>query len=141
MGSPAAAFKAAEEAALRASTDLATAMGGSVRIYYEVPAGAPLPYVVLGQHEIDDLSEGECGEAHSIVSTVQWWAKLTGGVKGADTVRAMGAAIVEALNTELTITGHTVVLAIMEIPERYATDPDQSSRGLAAFRYETTAQA
>jgi hypothetical protein len=141
MPSPAAAFKTAEEAALRASAALATAMGGTVRLYVEVPTNAPMPYVVIGQHEIEDLSE-DCGEAHSIVSTVQWWAKLTGAVKGADTVRAMGTAIIAALNTDaLAITGHTVDLAIMETPERYATDPDQSSRGLVAIRYETTAQA
>jgi hypothetical protein len=139
MSSPAQPFRAAQEAALRASSALAQAMGGQIRIYAEVPQSAPLPYVVIGQDEIDDLSE-DCGEVHSIVSTVQWWAKLTGAVKGADTVRAMGAAIVGALKTDLAITGHDVVLAIMEIPERYATDPDQSSRGLVAFRYETTAQ-
>lgn len=140
MPSPAGPFKTAQEAALRASAALSTAMGGTVRIYTEVPTNAPLPYVLIGQDEIDDLSEG-CGEAHSIVSTVQWWARLVGATKGADTVRAMGAAIVAALNTDsLTITGHTVDLAIMETAERYATDPDQSSRGRVAIRYETTAQ-
>lgn len=140
MGSPAGPYKTAQEAALRASGALATAMGGTVRILTEVQGNAPLPYVLIGQDEIDDLSEG-CGEAHAIVSTVQWWAKLTGGVKGSDTVRAMGAAIIAALNTDtLNIAGHTVDLAIMETPERYATDPDQSSRGLVAIRYETTAQ-
>lgn len=139
MASPAAPFKAAQEAALRASGALQAAMGGTFRIYAEVPESAPLPYVVVGQDEIDDLSDG-CGDAHSIVSTVQWWTKKVGAAKGADVVRAMGAAITAALNTELTITGHDVVLAIMEAPERYATDPDQSSRGFVAFRYETTAQ-
>lgn len=139
MGSPAAAFKDAEETALRGSTALATAMGGTIRLYTEVPTNAPLPYIVVGQHEIDDLSDG-CGDAHSITSTVQWWTTKRGAASGAVAAREMGAAIISALNTELTITGHDVVLAIMEIPERYATDPDQSSRGLAGFRYETTAQ-
>lgn len=139
MPSPAAAFKDAQETALRDSGALQTAMGGTIRLYVEVPEKAPLPYVVIGQDEIDDLSDG-CGEAHSIISTVQWWAAKVGASKGADTVRAMGAAIIAALNTELTIAGHETVLAIMEFPESYATDPDQSSRGRAAFRYETTAQ-
>lgn len=116
-------------------------MGGQTRLYHEPPTNAPLPYVVLGQDEITDLSE-DCGEAHSIVSTVTWWAKQVGAAKGADTVRAMGAAIVAALNTEgLNIDGHDVALAIMELPEQYATQPDGSSRGAVAIRYETTAQA
>lgn len=141
MPSPAGPFKAAQEIALRASIALATAMGGTVRLHTEVPADAPMPYVVVGQDEIDDLTEEDCGEAHSIVSTVQWWARLTGAVKGSDTVRAMGAAIIAALNTDtLNIEGHDITLAIMETPERYGTDPDQSSRGLVAIRYETAAQ-
>ena len=139
MSSPALPFRTAQEAALRASTALAQAMGGTVRIYFEVPTNSPLPYVVLGQDEIDDLSDG-CGEAHSIISTVQWWTKIVGTVKGAQAARQMGAAIIAALNTELTIAGHDTVLAIMETPERYSTDPDQSTRGPTAFRYETTAQ-
>lgn len=140
MPSPAGPFKTAQDAALRNSSALASAMGGAVRLYTEVPENAPLPYAVIGQDEIDDLSDG-CGEAHSIVSTVQWWAaKKQGAAKGSDVVRDMGAAIIAALNTELTITGHTTVLAIMETPETYATDPDGSSRGRCALRYETTAQ-
>ncbi len=142
MPSPALPFKAAEEAALRASAALKTAMGvtgaNPVRLYTEVPKNAPLPYAVIGQHEIDDLSSG-CGEAHSIVSTVQWWTKDVGPTKGSDAVRKQGAAIIAALFVELSIAGHATVLVEMEDPERYATDPDQSSRGLVAFRYETTA--
>jgi len=144
MSSPAMPFKASEEAALRASVALKAAMGitgaNPVRLYVEVPKNAPLPYVVLGQHEIDDLSS-DCGGAHSIVSTVQWWTKDIGPTKGADAVRQQGAAIVAALFKELPITGHDTVLVEMEEPESYGTDPDQSSRGRVAFRYETTALA
>ena len=140
MSSPAKPFKAAQEAALRGSSALATAMGGTVRLYTEVPTDAILPYVVIGQDEIDDLSEG-CGEAHSIVSTVQWWTKMVGAAKGSDAARSMGVAIIAALNTELAITGHVTVLVAMEERESYGTDPDRSSRGRVAFRYETTATA
>jgi hypothetical protein len=139
MPSPAIPFKLAEEAALRASLSLKTAMGlDAPRLYTEVPVGAPLPYVVIGQHEIQDDSDG-CGEAHSIVSTIQWWTKIVAGVKGSDVVRQMGAAIIAAVFPDLEIEGHVIVLAEMETPETYGTDPDQSSRGRVAFRYETTA--
>ena len=139
MSSPALAFKAAEEAAVRGSDALLAAMGlTTARIYHEVPENAPLPYVVLGSHEIQDESDG-CGEAHSIVSTVQWWTKIVGAVKGSDAVRQMGAAIVAALLRRLAIDGHDTVLWEMEVSETYGSDPDQSSRGRVVFRYETTA--
>ena len=141
MASPALPFKVSEETALRNSAGLKTAMGTNpVRLYVEVPKNAPLPYVVVGQHEIDDLTSG-CGEAHSIVSTVQWWTKDVGNKKGSEAVRLQGAAIIAALFAELAIDGHETVLVEMEEPESYGTDPDQSSRGRVAFRYETTALA
>jgi hypothetical protein len=139
MDSPAAPFKLAEEAALRGSVALQTAMGLSLpRIYYEVPENAPLPYVALGDHEVDDDSDG-CGEAHTIVTTVKWWTKIIGEVKGSDAARQMGAAIILALLRQLAIEGHVTVLWEMEVPERYGTDPDQSTWGRVTFRYETTA--
>jgi hypothetical protein len=141
MSSPASAFNAAEEAALRASTALRTAMGGAIRIYHEVPTNAPLPYVVLGQHEIDPVLDGDdsCGEAWAVVSTVNWWAALTGSVKGSETARAMGAAIYQALRPGLTVAGFATVLTAVETPERYSTDADLSTHGLLALRHELTA--
>lgn len=141
MSSPALPFKVAEEAALRASAALKVAMGlATVRLYTEVPKNALLPYGVIGQHEIDDLSE-DCGGAHSIVSTIQWWTKDVGATKGSVAVRQQGAAIIAALFVELAITGHATTMVEMEEPESYGTDPDQSSRGRVVFRYETTALA
>lgn len=141
MSSPALPFKAAEDKALRDSNALLTVMGlPIVRIYTEVPPNAPLPYVVVGAHEITDLSSN-CGEAHSIITTVQWWTKDVDGVKGSVVVRLMGDAIVAALNVELAIEGHATVMCEPEGPAVYGTDPDQSSRGRAVFRYETTALA
>lgn len=138
MGSPAVAFAAAEQAALRASTALGAAMGGRVRLYTEVPENAPLPYVVVGQHEIDDDSDG-CGRAHSIVSTLRWFAAAIGDKPGAVVAREMGDLIVDLLFVELAIEGHATILVEMETPEAYRTEPDGSSSGLVGFRYETSA--
>ena len=141
MPSPALPFKSSEEAALRASAGLKAAMGLTiVRVYIEVPTNAPLPYVVVGAHEIDDLTD-DCGAAHSIVSTVQWWTKAVGDFEGSDAVRKQGDAIADALFRPLDIPGHATVLWEMEEPARYGTDPDGSSRGRVVFRYETTALA
>lgn len=130
--SPAIPFAAARDGALRASADLQAIFAGPVLVFTVPPQNQQPPYVVVGEDEVDDLSE-DCGEAHSILSVIQWWAD------DPITARAMGVAIVAALKVELAIEGHATVLVAMDEPERYATDPDGSSRGRVAFRYETTA--
>ena len=138
MNSPALPFKIALETALRACLPLKAAMGGTVRIYTEVPQNAPLPYVVLGADEITG-DHDPCGDQHEIVSTVQWWAKEVAGEPGSLVVRKMGCAIIGAMLAELPIVGHSTDLWEMETPETYGTDPDGSSRGRMAARYETSA--
>lgn len=133
MTSPAGPFSSAQEAVLRGSAPLQAAFAPApVRVFTEVPQNQPPPYLVVGEDEIDDLSDG-CGEAHSIVSTVQWWASSK------DSARAIGAGVIATLNLELAIEGHVTVLVEMEQAESYLTDPDGSTRGRVAFRYETTA--
>lgn len=136
MPSPADPFKIAQEAALRASAALATAMGGTVRIYTEVPTNAPLPYVVLGDDQVLLDTSSDCADEAEIFSTVGLWARKTPPDKGAQ-ARAMGSAVVDALNIELTITGWTVDLAESQ-SESYSTDPDQSTKGVLVFRYLLT---
>lgn len=139
MAKPALAYKQAEEATLRARPDLAIAMGlAQVRLYVEVPQNAPLPYVVYGQHEVDTDDFGDCGQAHQVVSTVQWWTGDVGEIKGSDVVRLMGSEIFAALMGEMTIAGYATVLVEQEVPETYGTDPDGSSRGRVVVRREIT---
>lgn len=142
MANPALAYKTAEEAALRARPDLAAAMGLQlVRLYVEVPENAPLPYVVYGQHEVQTDDYGECGQAHEVVTTVQWWTGDVGQVKGSDVVRMMGAEIFAALMGDMAIDGFATVLVEQEVPETYSTDPDGSSRGRVVVRREITSLA
>jgi hypothetical protein len=135
MASLAQAFDAAEEAALRGSAGLATAMGGLVRLYTEVPEGAPLPYVVRGNVAIQ-IERSDCADEGEITSTIEWWSKVAIPDKGAQ-ARAMGGAIVDALDAQLILTGHRIVEWSLEI-EQYSTDPDQSTHGRAVFNYQTT---
>lgn len=127
----------AQEAALVA-VDLSDFLPTGFQVYREVPQKAPPPYVVIGADEIEPIGDPDCGEAHTIVSTVQWWTKGQGGVPGSAIVRRMGAAFLETLLTGVVIDGHQIVLAETEAPTFYATDPDGSSRGRAVIRYETT---
>lgn len=136
------AYAAAQEAALRASAALATAMalaGGKVNVFTEVPANVKPPYVLIGEREAQLEQVPGCADEAELIATVQWWARKEPLDKGAQAT-AMGAAIVAALLAQLTLDGWDVDEWLIE-QERYSTDPDQSTRGLAVFRYLLTAQA
>lgn len=142
MNNPALAFKAAEFKTIRARPLLAEAMGlATPRIYAEVPQSAVLPYVVHGQHEIDTEDHGGCGSTSDIVSTVQWWTKDIGELKGSDVARLMGVEIIDGLLHDIDIVGYAVVLTAIEEPEFYSTDPDGSTRGRIVVRTEITSLA
>ena len=136
MSDPAAAFHTAQEAILRGSTALATAMGlAQPRIYTgPVPANAPLPYIVLGDDQTLDDSD-ECQDGSEIFSTIHVWSKPN--PPQAQQAREIAAVIRSLLNAPLTITGHTVVLFSFE-DARFLTDPDSSTHAVITFRYSTT---
>lgn len=138
MRSPAAAFDTAEEAALRASADLVQAMGlTQARIYTEVPANAPTPYVVRGSHQVL-IDDHDCAAEAEIFSTVTLWAR-TSPLDGGARARAMGAEIIAALLVKLTVAGWAVD-EVELVSERYSTDPDQSTKGVIEIRYLLTEQ-
>lgn len=132
MSSPAAAFHAAQDAALRASSALATAMGISAVPLVEVLPNQVPPYVVGGQYQI--LVENHpCADQAEIFSTVTWWSRTAVRDHGAQ-ARAMGAAVIAALNTALNVAGWYVVDWELQ-SEDYATQADQTTRGQAVFHY------
>jgi hypothetical protein len=121
--------------ALKASTDLATAMGGSVRLFRGViEERAALPYVLIGEDQVIGDDE-ECGPASEVFATVNAWSKPN--PPGASQIRLMGAAIRAALTTALSVTGHEVVDWEFQ-DANYSTDPDGSSRMRAVFHYFLT---
>ena len=136
MSSPAAAYHSAQDAALRASADLATAMG-TIRLYTEVPPNAPLPYVVLGQDQVL-IENDDCADEAEVISTINIWSRVKPLDKGAQ-ARAIGSAVIGALNLQLTVTGWDV--DVWEVQsESYSTDPDQSSHGVLVLRHLLTKQ-
>jgi hypothetical protein len=138
MPSPAGPYKTAQETALRASSALATAMGGAVRIYTEVPANAPLPYIVLGNDQVLLEANPGCADEAEVTSTVALWSRTAPLDKGVQ-ARAMGSAIIDALNVELTLAGWDVDVWEMQ-SEQYLTDPDQSTKGIITLHYLLTQQ-
>lgn len=140
MPSPAQAFKIAQEAALRGSAEMQAAMNlpaSAVRLYTEVPANAPLPYCVLGDDQVL-VENTECAVEAEIYATIGVWSRLNPLDKGVQ-ARAIGAAVIAALNLQLAVHGWDVdEWAVQD--ERYSTDPDQSTHGVLLFKYLLTEQ-
>lgn len=134
MASPAQELHAARDAALRASTDLAYAMGG-VKLFTAPPTNKTPPYVLHGE-DTAIPSFGQCADEAEILSTVHWWSKPSTNDDQAE-ARAMGAAIVPVLTGLQFLPTYEIVETIIEA-EEYRTDPDGSTHGIARARHLMT---
>ena len=134
----AAVFHAAQEAALRASVPLATAMG-TVRVYTDAPptnapsGGSVFPYIRTGDNQYIDDSD-ECQDGTEIVATSHVFDRpepisATRALQIAGIVRSI-------LNAALTLTGHEVVLHEF-IDMRQVTDPTGATHVVITHRYLT----
>jgi hypothetical protein len=123
----------AVEAALRVSTALEAAMG-TMRLYTVVPANAILPYIVIGDDQLigDDT---DCADGAEAFVTVNVWTKPN--PPQGQTCRTICDLIRDILNAPLDVDGHEVVDWQFE-GMNFITDPDQSSHGIARFRYLIT---
>lgn len=106
------------------------------RIYTEVTPNAVLPYVVIGEDQVIPDTSG-CAGDYEITSTVQWWSRTAGALDKGAQARAMGSAIFDALNVQLTLTGFKIDDWECQ-SESYSTDPDQSTHGRILMRYLAT---
>lgn len=138
MPSPASPFKAAQESAIRGSAALTAAMGTAGKgILTEVPTNQPTPYVVLGDNQVL-LENHDCAAEAEVFATVHVWSRTVPLDKGAQ-ARAMGAALIAALNKQLTLAGWDVDEWELQ-DERYVTDPDNSTHAIITFHYLLTEQ-
>jgi hypothetical protein len=138
MADPTGPLHTAIEAALRASTDLATAMGGKVRLYTEAPTNASLPYVVIGQYD-GGVDRSGCADEADITATVTLWSRTTPLDHGVQ-ARAMGDAVLEAIGVDLTVTGWDVMVREDDLRPSYSTQADTSTRGVLVIEYRLTEQ-
>lgn len=131
------AFAAAEEAALRGSAALEVAMG-TVRIYAgPVPENAPLPFVIIGEHQVleDDAADDDCALGAEIFSTIH--VHTLPEAPQNTQARRIVRAVKDALNVALALDGHQVDVHAHE-GTQFITDPDQSTHAIVRNRYETT---
>jgi len=116
-------------AALTADTAL-TALLGPGRVFDDVPQGAALPYVTLGQVTLRDASTAtEEGAEHSI--TVHVWSDA----RGKKETHAILAAIRGAVHDRpLALTGHRLVNLRHELSEVRRALDGATIHGTARFR-------
>jgi hypothetical protein len=135
MADPAAAFHAAEDAALRASPELAALFsGGVVRVYSVVPQNAPLPFIRIGDDQIIEDSD-ECVSASEIFAAVHVWSKPD--PPSVQLARQI-AGVVRDVVPGVVVPGFDVVLAHF-LDARHLTDPDGSSHAVLTFHFALTA--
>lgn len=136
MADPAAAFHAAQDAALRASPDLADMFqGGIVRLYSVVPQNAPLPFIRIGDDQVLEDSD-ECVSASELYAVVNIWTKPD--PPSVQLGRQIAGVIRDILaDPDFLIPGFDTVIARF-VDTRHLTDPDGSSHAVLTFHYALT---
>jgi len=134
MSDPAVAFHVAQDAALRASADLALLFpDGRARVYSVVPQNAPMPFIRIGDDQVVEDSD-ECVSASEIFAQVHIWTEPD--PPDVQLGRQI-AGIVRGLLRDLAVTGFDLVLGEF-VDTRHLTDPDGSSHALLTFHYLLT---
>lgn len=133
MSDPSLPLQAAIVAKLKAAAAVTDVVGQ--RVYDNVPKAAQFPYVSLGEGQVLP-DKADCIDGVEIIVQVDGWSRELGFPE----VKALGAAIVLALDDQsMTIDGYTVVLFQIE-NIHYLRDPDGVTRH-AALIFRTLIQA
>jgi len=115
--------------------DALTTLLGGVRIYNDVPRGAALPYVTLGESAVRDWSTGS-DEGHEHLLTISVWSRVNGEREVHQILAAAEAALDDAA---LTVVGARLVNLRHEFSEVRRDADGETSRGLMRFRAVTEA--
>jgi hypothetical protein len=132
MTSPSWELQKAVFARLQADGPLVGLIGGS-RIYNDVPRGAPLPYVTIGETTVRDWSTGT-DEGHEHLLTVAVWSRANGEREVHQIVAAVEAVLDDA---DLAMSGVRLVNLRHEFSEVRRDADGETSRGLVRFRAVT----
>jgi hypothetical protein len=119
---------------LSADGGLTALLGGS-RIYNDVPRGAALPYVTLGESTVRDWSTGS-DEGHEHLLTIAVWSRAYGEREVHQILAAVEAALDDAA---LTVAGARLVNLRHEFSEIRRDADGETSRGLMRLRAVTEA--
>lgn len=117
---------------LTANSALTALLGGS-RIYNDVPRGAALPYVTIGESTLRDWSTGS-EDGHEHLLTVLVWSRANGEREVHQILTSVEAALDDA---PLTVAGARLVNLRHEFSEVRRDADGETSRGLVRFRAVT----
>lgn len=137
MSDIAEAFHAAQEAALRSSTELAELMGGRVKVYSSPPTNTVARYILIGDDLIVDDGD-ECQDGSEIFANTKiYWNP---DPPEATTARRVASIVRRVLNTDLNIEGHETILHAFDDMQA-ATSPEGVTVLVVTHRYLTTPSA
>lgn len=111
---------------------LVTLLGGP-RVYNDVPRGAALPYVTIGESSVRDWSTGS-EEGHEHLLSILVWSRANGEREVHLILAAVEAALHDAA---LTVAGQRLVNLRHEFSEIRRDADGETSRGLMRFRAVT----
>lgn len=107
MSDPSLPLQNAEEAALRGSEALKSAMGlAAVRLYvFSGPVNAPFPYLTIGDHQVIE-DETVCLASSEVFSRVHIWTRVDGDVAATwAQAKAIAGVVRSVLSAPLTVAG------------------------------------
>lgn len=125
MSDPSLALQNTVEAVLRGSTELATAMGGTVRLYtLAPPVNPPFPHLVIGEDQIVD-DETECAASSEATTTVHVWSRVDEDVSASRAqAKAIAGLVRTLLNQKLPVPGFNIAEWRFAAAS-HRTDPDK----------------
>lgn len=134
MSDPSYAMQQAIAAALKASSPLATAMGGTARIYDKVPEAPDYPFVRIGEDQSLDDANG-CDDGWEFFTTVHIFAREIVGLGARPLAKRVGAALVTALKGVSSATGFVIIEVNLEQTRYFVEEDGVTAHGVVVVRY------
>lgn len=134
MSDPAYAMQQAIVTALKASSPLATAMGGTATIYDQVAADPVYPFIRVGEDQSLDDSNG-CSDGWEFLATFHIFARQIEGLGARPLAKRIGAALVTAAKGVGAATGFVIADQNLESTRYYMEDDGITAHGVVVIRY------
>lgn len=101
-----------------------------LRIYDDVPSGAKLPYITVGDDDIVDEAT-TCSKLYEANVTVHVWSEDVGKPEA----KTLGSYVRQALDTEITVAGYVVQSGYFVTAVYRPGDTPKKTEGVLAFTY------
>lgn len=134
MSDPAYAMQSAIVTALKASSPLATAMGGTATIYDQVVASPVYPFVRVGEDQSLDDSNG-CSDGWEYLATLHIFARQIEGLGARPLAKRISAALVTAMKGVSAATGFVIAEQELESTRHFMEEDGVTAHSVVVIRY------